>query len=82
MTPAEGGNRPSSSSSSLPRDANGTKIERKKGAAIFSARECSTIHPRARCDDDAVRSVGANGGKSKREHGHRTRTPVGHIGGS
>lgn len=43
MTLAEGGNRPSSSSSSLPRDANGTKIERKKGAAIFSARECSTM---------------------------------------
>lgn len=91
MTLAEGGNRPSSSSSSLPRDANGTKIERKKGAAILSTRGYSTIYAR---DATATRfgSVGADGGKSKCERTPSsvsgaalradTERSVGHIGGS
>ena len=87
MTPAEGGNRPSSSSSSLPRDANGTKIERKKGTAILSTRIPSmsardatmtttrSLARKSKCEQSGHPSPGCRVGKE-------IEWSVGYIGGS
>lgn len=89
MTLAEGGNRPSSSSSSLPRDAHGTKIERKKGTVILST-PIPSMSARDATMTTTTRLTRSMARKSKCEH-----TPsagaaldagnqrlVGHIGGS